>query len=85
MPVRGQPVAVVPDRNTLFVSGSEDEEGLAGLAIMVEQQLKEANRHISARPMVLTRDGWQRFDPLASVQKSFALSARLLDAEYLLR
>jgi hypothetical protein len=82
LPVKGQPVAVVPDRDTLFVTGSEDEEGLAGLAILVEQQLKEANRHISARPLVLTKDGWQRFEPFASVRKSFALGARLLDAEY---
>jgi hypothetical protein len=82
LPIRGQPVAVVPDRDTLFVTGSEDEEGLTGLAILVEQQLKEANRHISARPMVLTSDGWQPFEPPASVRNSFARSARMLDAEY---
>jgi hypothetical protein len=80
--VRGRPVAVVPDRDTLFVTGSEDEEGLAGLAILVEQQLKEANRRISARPMELTKGGWQPFEPPASVRNSFARSARMLDAEY---
>jgi hypothetical protein len=77
-----RPVAVVPDRDTLFVTGSEDEEGLTGPAILVEQQLKEANRHISAQPLVLTEDGWQQFEPPPNVRNFFALGARLLGAEY---
>jgi hypothetical protein len=79
LPLRGLPVAVVPDRDTLFIVGSEDEEGLAALARLVARQLTEASRHITARPLVLTPQGWREFEPPASSRSAFGNVARQLD------
>lgn len=80
LPLRGLPVAVVPDRDTLFMVGSDDEEGIANLARLVANQLAEASRHISARPLVLTPQGWREFEPQSSAKVAFGNLARQMDA-----
>jgi hypothetical protein len=80
LPLRGLPVAVLPDRDSLFFVGSEDEEGLARMAALVARQLIEASRHISARPLVLTPEGWREFEPPASVKVAFGNVARQSDS-----
>jgi hypothetical protein len=79
-PLKGSPVAVIPDRDTLFFVGSEDEEGLSALARLNARQLEEANRHISGRPLVLTATGWQEFTPPESSRVEFANVIRRFDA-----
>jgi hypothetical protein len=78
----GRMVAVLPDRDTLFFAGSDDEAGLAALARLIENQLKDANRHISGRPLVLTEQGWQPFTPPESLRLNFGNLARQFDAMY---
>ena len=81
LPLRGRPVAVVPDRDTLFMVGSDDEEGIADLARLVANQLTAASRHISARPLVLTPQGWREFEPPSSTRVAFGNIARQLDRD----
>jgi hypothetical protein len=81
LPLRGLPVAVVPDRDTLFMVGSDDEEGIADLARLVANQLTAASRHISARPLILTPQGWQEFEPPSSAKVAFGNTARQLDRD----
>ena len=77
--LQGLPVAVVPDRDTLFITGSEDEEGIASLAGLVNRQLVEASRHISMRPLVLTAEGWREFEPPESARVAFGNAIRTFE------
>jgi len=49
--VKGDPVAFVPHRDSLIVTGSEDSEGLLQACALAEPLLKE-NRRISGQPLV---------------------------------
>lgn len=80
LPLQGMPVAVVPDRDTLFVVGSEDAEGLSKLAGLVRRQLTEASRHVSPRPLMLTSQGWGEFVPPEPSRMAFANIARQYDS-----
>ena len=76
LPVRGAWVAVVPDRNTYFLSNSEDLEGLAGLARLAEKQCAEGDRLVSGTPFVLHDGTWQVFEPPGAVRVLFDNVAR---------
>jgi hypothetical protein len=82
LPLKGRPVAVVPDRDTLFMVGSEDEEGIAALARLNARQFEDANRHISGRPLVLSESGWQEFVPPESSRVAFGNVIRRFDASF---
>lgn len=56
--VEGRPVAVVPNRDTLLITGSEDEQGLAIVADLVEQALRSP-RPMSGIPMILEEGEWR--------------------------
>ena len=75
-PVAGSWVAVVPDRNTFFLTASEDEEGLAGLARLAEQQLAAGERLISGMPLVMRNGRWEVFEPPKAVRLAFDNVAR---------
>jgi hypothetical protein len=60
--VRGEPVAMAPNRNTLIVTGSEDLEGLGAMVKVAETALKEP-RAISGVPLRLDRDDWVTWLP----------------------
>lgn len=60
--VTGDPVVLVPNRDTLIVTGSEDEEGLTLLASAAEKSFEEP-RPISAIPLVLREDEWHTWQP----------------------
>jgi hypothetical protein len=77
--LNGLPVAVIPDRDTLFVTGSEDEDGIASLSRLVNRQLVEATRHISMRPLVLTAEGWREFEPPQTAHAAFGNAIRVFD------
>lgn len=54
--VKGDPVAFVPDRGMLFVTGADDADGIgAALAHLGELKLK---RQLSLSPLRLTGDQW---------------------------
>jgi hypothetical protein len=56
--VRGKHVAMVPNREALFVTGSEDEVGLATMAAMGEKHLQEPY-WLSAVPLIFEDGEWQ--------------------------
>lgn len=56
--VRGLPVVAVPTRDNLILTGSEDEEGLKGMAELLKRALPKG-RLISSRPMVLEANEWR--------------------------
>jgi hypothetical protein len=61
LPVHGEPVAVIPSRNNLLVTGSLDDEGVALIATLAAGILEEEARPLSGQLLIL-RDGmWMPF------------------------
>ena len=60
--VKGDPIAMIPNRENLIVVGSEDVDGLAGMVKMVEKALKEP-RPISGIALRLDGDEWTPWLP----------------------
>jgi hypothetical protein len=82
--VRGDPVVLVPNRDTLIVTGTEEDDGLTFLASAAEKSFQEP-RPISAIPLVLRDDEWQTWQPAwdSPLAPAFrALRLRSLGAEY---
>jgi hypothetical protein len=72
LPISGTPVVVVPERNYLIVTGSEDVQGLCYVANICEKAL-ETSRFISARPLVPAGEGWVEYHlaPAHAAYKKF--------------
>lgn len=64
IPVRGEPVAMVPNRDTLIVTGSEDEAGLAVMCKVAEDSFQKP-RPISTVALRLAGDQWESWLPEA--------------------
>lgn len=93
--VKGEPVALVPNRDSLLITGSEDEQGLELVARIAEQALEEP-RPISAIPICFNGVEWVDWKPRgnSSLQQQFSIletkslagdyatQKRLLDALY---
>jgi uncharacterized protein YtpQ (UPF0354 family) len=79
LPVNGQPVALVPDRDSLIIAGSADVDGLAQMAEMGLECFQNRSRLISGRPVVLEEGRWVRFTPPEQVGEKFAQLANLYD------
>jgi len=60
--VNGKLVAMVPSRDSLFVTGSEDEAGLATMAAMEEKPLQDPYA-LSAVPLIFEDGTWQDWMP----------------------
>jgi hypothetical protein len=60
--VSGKQVAMAPNREALFVTGSEDEIGLAMMAAMAEKHLQEPY-WLSAIPLIFEQGEWQDWIP----------------------
>lgn len=60
--VTGDPVAVMPNRDTLIVTGSEDIKGLKKMAELASAEL-EKPRPISGTALRRTTKGWEPFLP----------------------
>lgn len=62
--VIGRPVAAVPNRDSMFVAGSEDEQSLDILFAMVEDAIREQPRPLSPLPLILNEeDEWVDWVP----------------------
>lgn len=61
-PVRGQPVAIVPNRDTLLIAGQDDPEGLQLLATLATEAYQKP-RPISGVTLTLVDDEWQSWLP----------------------
>jgi hypothetical protein len=62
LPVQGEHIAVVPNRDSLLVTGDDDEEGLGILADLAEKALDEP-RPMCGIPMRLSGDEWVSWMP----------------------
>jgi len=84
--VKGLPVAAVPSRDVLIVTGSEDAEGLLALASLAEETINNDPRPSTPAPFILEDGAWRRFDapadhPAASAIDRLNLIARVRDYE----
>jgi hypothetical protein len=61
LPVHGEPVAVIPCRDKLFVTGSLDDEGVALIATLAAGILEEETRPLSGQLLVLRSGAWIPF------------------------
>lgn len=82
--VQGDPVALVPNRDTLLITGSDDEKGLDIIAELADQAL-ERPRPMNAFPLRLRGDEWLNWrvpedHPVA--RKFLRLELRSLAGEY---
>jgi hypothetical protein len=80
LPLKGDPVVLVPDRDCLVVTGSDDVDGLKQVAATGHVRIEEASRLISGTPLILRGDTWEEFHPPAQTRVAFAHLARLYDA-----
>lgn len=62
LPLRGSPVAMAPNRDTLLITGEGDAAGLELMARLTEAALEEP-RPISGIPVWLDDDVWRPFVP----------------------
>lgn len=65
IPVKGAHVAMVPNRDTLIVTGSADEAGLAQMAVLAEKALNSA-RPITGHAFLLENETWRPWLPDAA-------------------
>ncbi len=61
LPVKGDPVALVPTRNTLLVAGADDRSALLALADASAETLSTTDQPLSARPLRLRDGQWIDF------------------------
>ncbi len=61
--VKGKLIAMVPSRDSLFVTGSEDEARLVIMAAIAEKQLEEPYS-LSGVPLIFHDGDWQDWVPL---------------------
>lgn len=61
LPVTGDPVAMVPTRDTLLVAGADDTAGLRALADAAAEKLSMTDQPLSARPLRLRDGKWEDF------------------------
>jgi hypothetical protein len=82
LPLRGAPVALVPDRETLLIAGSEDLDALGRMAALGRKRFEEADRPVSGRAVTLQAAGWATFEAPAAVAPAFGSLGRLYAARY---
>jgi hypothetical protein len=76
IPVRGELVALVPDRDVLLLAGSEDVAQLRALAAVAHRRFEQSQRLLSGWPLVLRGGHWDVFEPPAEVATEFRRLAR---------
>jgi len=70
--VRGSPVVLLPSRDSLIVTGSEDMEGLTQMAAIGHVEIEEAQYPVSGRPLTWNGRLWTPFQPPDKVRATFA-------------
>lgn len=63
--VRGDPVAMIPARDTLLITGSDDVDGLKVMLDLARRHLQEDPRPLSGIPLRLVEDDWEDWCPPA--------------------
>lgn len=63
LPIRGNPVAIAVDTDTLFVTGSENTEALLEMSERARKAFKQATRRISGQAITFVGGRWTDFNP----------------------
>jgi hypothetical protein len=63
LPVKGDPVAMVPVRSMLLVTGADDKNGLLTMAGAAAEALALSRDPLSAQPLRLSHGTWMDFAP----------------------
>jgi hypothetical protein len=71
LPLRGAPVVLIPTRDCLVVTGSEDIDGLIQMAAIGHVELEESELAVSGRPLVWDGHAWARFKPPKDASATF--------------
>lgn len=84
--VKGLPVAAVPSRDVLIVTGSEDAQGLQAMASLAEETINNDPRPSTPAPVILEDGVWRPFvapadHPAAAAIDRLNLIARVRDYE----
>lgn len=83
LPLRGAPVAMVPNRAVLLMTGDADEEGMAALVATAEQVLLEDSRPLGSEMFRLEDREWKVWHPDgASGDRLHNLQLRVRAADY---
>lgn len=61
--LKGEPVAFVPNRTTMLITGSDDDANLVECFARVRMALKSEARPVTLMPLRLTPDGWRPWLP----------------------
>lgn len=78
--VKGAPVAFVPNRATLLITGSEDDANLVECFARVRMALKGDSRPVTLTPLILGVDGWMPWLPPAGRDARGPLAALAREA-----
>lgn len=62
LPLKGDPVAITPERDTLAVAGSEDGAALDAMAEQLESAMPRMARLISPEPVIWRDGAWRSFN-----------------------
>ena len=81
LPLKGMPVVLMPDRDRLLVTGSEDTQGLKGMVSAANNIREEALRPISGTALILLDGKWQEFIPEGDLGIEFANLSKLYRAQ----
>jgi hypothetical protein len=84
LPVQGEHIAIVPNRDTLLLTGSDDPEGLTMMADLAETALEDP-RPINVIPLRLDGDEWVSWTPEPDhplYEKIHLLTMRSVGQEY---
>lgn len=63
--VKGEPIAFVPNRDTLIVTGSEDMGGLKGMLALAKDALEKQHHQVSTIALRFAGDEWETWLPPA--------------------
>jgi hypothetical protein len=63
--VRGEPVAMVPSRDTLLITGTDDVDALRVMLDLAQQHLSQDPRPLSGIPLRLVEGEWEDWQPPA--------------------
>lgn len=81
LPLNGRPVVLVPDRDRLLVTGSEDTQGLKEMVSAANSIREEAHRPISGTALILVDGVWQEFTPEGDLGIEFTNLSKLFRAQ----
>lgn len=81
LPLNGAPVVLVPDRDRLLVTGSENMQGLKAMASVANRIREEGHRPISGTALILCDGVWREFSPEGDLVIEFANLSKLFRAQ----